>query len=655
MLLDKLIEMSRRYGGDPDYVLAGGGNTSFKDGDVLYVKASGYALKEIDASGFAKMDRNALAEIWNKTYSENADEREAQVLAALTAAKCADSLDKRPSVETLLHNLLPQKYVLHLHPALVNGLTCSADGEKTVRELFPYAVWTENAEPGYILAKRVKEDIAVCEARTGKRVNTVFLKNHGIIFAADTVEEIDEIVRGVMETIEKRAKYIPDLSEVEFNADKAALLAPALRMLVKEGKNSYVTFKTNGMIAGFVENEQAFSEVDGSFTPDHIVYCKSKYLFVKSSDDMEVQYDLLQKSVKEFISANGFAPRIVAVEGLGFFACGSSVKEAYTASDLFTDACKIGVYARNFGGSEFMPGWFADFISNWEAENYRKKTSVGTASNGRLDGKIAIVTGGAQGFGKGIAEYLIKEGAVVMIADLNGEGAEAAAREFNAVYGENRASWIKANVTDETDSNAMAAEMCLKWGGIDLFVNNAGIVRSGPIEQLDLASFDLVTKINYHAYFLGVKYASKYMKIQHRFNGDWTGDIVQVNSKSGLEGSNKNFAYAGSKFGGIGLTQSFALELVEYNIKVNSVCPGNFFDGPLWMDPVKGLFVTYLKAGKVPGAVTVEDVKKFYEAKIPMHRGCTPPDVAKAILYCVEQQYETGQAIPVTGGQVMLK
>ncbi|MDD4574327.1 MAG: SDR family oxidoreductase, partial [Sphaerochaeta sp.] len=150
------------------------------------------------------------------------------------------------------------------------------------------------------------------------------------------------------------------------------------------------------------------------------------------------------------------------------------------------------------------------------------------------------------------------------------------------------------------------------------------------------------------------KHASIMMALQNTASGSYFTDLITISSKSGLEGSNKNAAYAGAKFGTIGLTQSFALELVEDNIKVNAICPGNFLDGPLWSDPEKGLFVQYLKTGKVPGAETVKDVRKFYEAKVPMNRGCQTEDVVRAICYIVEQKYETGQAVPVTGGQVML-
>jgi NAD(P)-dependent dehydrogenase (short-subunit alcohol dehydrogenase family) len=166
--------------------------------------------------------------------------------------------------------------------------------------------------------------------------------------------------------------------------------------------------------------------------------------------------------------------------------------------------------------------------------------------------------------------------------------------------------------------------------------------------------FSLMTDVNYNGYFLCAKYASAVMKVQSQFRKDYFMDIIQINSKSGLKGSNKNFAYAGGKFGGIGLTQSFAMELMPHHIKVNSICPGNFFEGPLWSDPEKGLFVQYLKAGKVPGAKDIEDVKAFYEAQVPAGRGCRVIDVVRAILYVMEQEYETGQAVPVTGGQNML-
>ncbi|MDR0325194.1 MAG: SDR family oxidoreductase [Oscillospiraceae bacterium] len=252
----------------------------------------------------------------------------------------------------------------------------------------------------------------------------------------------------------------------------------------------------------------------------------------------------------------------------------------------------------------------------------------------RLKDKVAVVTGGAQGFGAGIAQCLSGEGASVVIADLKGG--------------------VITDVTKEEDVKRLCDTVLEQYGRLDIFISNAGILKAGGLEEMSLEDFELVAKVNYTAFFLCAKAAARVMKAQREQYPERMFDIIQINSKSGLEGSNKNFAYAGSKFGGIGLVQSFALELAAYGIKVNAVCPGNYFEGPLWADPERGLFAQYLNAGKVPGAETVEDVKAFYEAKVPMGRGCAPEDVARAILYCIEQQYETGQAIPVTGGQVML-
>jgi len=288
-------------------------------------------------------------------------------------------------------------------------------------------------------------------------------------------------------------------------------------------------------------------------------------------------------------------------------------------------------------------------MTKWEqiaSENVKNRKKV----PGRLGGKIAIVTGSAQGFGKGIAEELCREGACVVIADLNEPLAQTVAGEL----GEN-AFAVKADVSDEESVAGMIARTVERFGGLDLLVSNAGVLKAGSLDEMEKKDFEFVTRINYTAFFTCVKYAQRIMRAQFAADPDWRGDIIEINSKSGLAGSNKNFAYAGGKFGGIGLVQSFALELAPYGIKVNAICPGNYYDGPLWSDPERGLFVQYLHAGKVPGAKSIADVKQYYLSKSLIKRGCLPSDVAKAIFYAVEQTYETGQAIPVTGGQVMLR
>jgi len=295
----------------------------------------------------------------------------------------------------------------------------------------------------------------------------------------------------------------------------------------------------------------------------------------------------------------------------------------------------------------------AKFIDGWEVEKYRRKVLAEKSASGGVAGKVAIVTGAAQGFGAGIARDLANEGASVVIADINLDGAQSLADALNQQHGNGRAIAVAVNVTDEESVENMVDEAVSAYGGIDIFVSNAGVLRAGSVKTMPLKDFEFVTKVNYIGYFLGVKHVAPVMAAQHKHDPVYTSDIIQINSKSGLQGSNKNSAYAGSKFGGIGLTQSFALELISDGIKVNSICPGNFLDGPLWSDPENGLFVQYLRAGKVPGAKTIADVRQAYEAKVPVGRGCTVQDVMRAIYYVIDQPYETGQAVPVTGGQLM--
>jgi len=650
-LLDELIQVSRRFGADPDFVLAGGGNTSVKDGNLLLVKASGASLAAIDASGFVRMDQDKLASLFSAQFSKNEQTRESEVLRHLMAARLPGEEQKRPSVETLLHALLPKKFVVHTHPALVNGLTCGRNGQAIATRLFGARVlWVPYTNPGYTLAARVQKLLAECK----RAPDILLMENHGLIVSANTADEVEALSQNVLRLLRRQVRKEADLTAGKYNPELVAHMAPVVRMAVMDQTPGIVRFEANRAFSAFVRKARSFAPLLRPFTPDHMVYCQATPCFVPAKATLIGQEDAVKASVRLYREKHGMAPKVVAIQKLGVFAIGQDAASADIALSLFRDAARVAIYAANFGGPKPMTPRQVKFIAAWEVERYRRKVSLGNQTGARLTGKIAIVTGGAQGFGLGIVSALLREGAHVILADRNLAQAEQSATALEQRYGRGRVKAVAVDVGDDTSVRNMVLKSVITFGGMDLLVSNAGILKAGPLDTLTPADFDLVTRVNYTGFYLCTRHVAEIMKIQHRTRPGYWMDIVQVNSKSGLAGSKANFAYAGGKFGSIGLTQSFALELVDFHIKVNAICPGNLLDGPLWSDPVNGLFVQYLKAGKVPGARTVADVRRFYEAKVPMHRGCHVEDVTRALLYAVEQQYETGQAIPVTGGQNML-
>ena len=454
------------------------------------------------------------------------------------------------------------------------------------------------------------------------------------------------------------------------------IVAPLLRGLAFDGeKGEIVLFEDSIEVVGFALDPANRNLVlSGPLIADDELLDGSFPLYLAPQAEGESEEALSARVAAAYArhaAGNGAPVRIVIYGGVGLFAIGPTIDEALgllaSYERLLRDLAGRGAGSRRGAGDG---GGAAHAGSSSPEPDEDSEDSAALDHSPAVEGvarkrllpdrslvvmnKVAVVTGGAQGFGEEIVRHLADAGAVVFVADLNEKGAAALAAELNSRYRRTAAIPVKVDIAGEESVRQMVEQVVRSAGGIDLFISNAGVLKAGSVKEQPFAEFELVTRVNYLGFFLCVKWVSAVMARQNRPSGRYFSDIIQINSKSGLEGSNRNGAYAGSKFGGIGLTQSFALELVTDNVKVNAICPGNFFDGPLWSDPEKGLFVQYLRAGKVPGAKTVAEVKRFYEEKVPMKRGCTGTDVVRAILYIVEQKYETGQAVPVTGGQVML-
>jgi rhamnose utilization protein RhaD (predicted bifunctional aldolase and dehydrogenase) len=376
MELEELIALSRYYGANPDYVVAGGGNTSLKDKTTLYVKGSGAPLADITAGGFVRMDRAKLAKIWEKTYPEKADDREAAVLADMMAAKMPGEEQKRPSVETLLHDIFPFPLVVHTHPALVNGLTCSVGG--AAERLFgDKALWIPETNPGYVLSRAVKDAL---EARPpGDPPAIALLQNHGVFVGADTPEGIRDIYRYIMDTLDAKITRKPDFSGKTLQYGPSAEAAAVLADLASAGSPTApgkVVFERNREIAALVEDATAFYPVSSAFSPDHIVYSGSAPLFIDAGNAPGKDLaEGIRKAWKSYRENHGRSPKLAALRGVGVFGIGPSEKAACLAMELFIDAVKVAVYSRAFGGPRFMAPDKIDFINNWEVEHYRSKVS----------------------------------------------------------------------------------------------------------------------------------------------------------------------------------------------------------------------------------------------------------------------------------------
>lgn len=387
MSLKTLVYLSRKYGSDSNYVIAGGGNTSYKDDTTLYIKGSGTSLFSINEEDFVRIDRKSLQEMWQKEYPLTEAEREQIVLQDLMNARLPGEELKRPSVETLLHDLLPYSYVVHTHPAIVNGLTCSQRGEKALKNLFGDApLWIPICNPGYTLALRVKKEIDRYKNIHKKAPQIIFLQNHGVFVASDTPEAIETQYRYITEAISKQIQRFPETSSIQEVFGPSGTIAKMLALCpdpfnLESGNRLFIRFRRDGELAKLTQTKENFKALFYPFTPDHIVYAGSNPLFL---DFKLTEHSAINDSIKQSITDQWTTylvkykkiPKIVAISSLGIFGIGSTERAAEVATELMADAAKVACYSESFGGPLHMEQKYIDFINNWEVEHYRSKIST---------------------------------------------------------------------------------------------------------------------------------------------------------------------------------------------------------------------------------------------------------------------------------------
>ena len=361
--IQELVEVSQHFGNDKSFVLAGGGNTSYKTEDLIWIKASGISLATIIEDGFVCLSRDRLKLISTKVYNEDVLIRENEVKMDLHAEILHQSI-LRPSVETSLHNAVDYRFVVHTHPTIVNALLCSVKAKEWCLSLFGDKVlYISYTDPGYVLFKKVSEKISEFETRWGEAPKIIFLENHGVFVGADSIKEINQLYNDLIHTIEDNIYgHFPSIVTTYLQQ-----YIPEKVISSNQGFQGFTVLGFSSELVGhFIKDEKSFEKVRRSFTPDDIVYCKAHYLFVNEIND-------IADRVSGYIRQYGYLPKVIALKNFGLIAVEENEKSARTVWEVFENILKISFLSENFGGPHFLNDEQIAFIDNWEVENYRRK------------------------------------------------------------------------------------------------------------------------------------------------------------------------------------------------------------------------------------------------------------------------------------------
>ncbi|WP_437580389.1 bifunctional aldolase/short-chain dehydrogenase [Sorangium sp. So ce887] len=655
------VYTSRLLGADPSLVLHGGGNTSVKSTavdllgdrvDVLFIKGSGWDLATIEPRGFPAC---RLAPLQRACELEAMTDEQ---MVALLRGQMLDPSSPTPSVEALLHAILPAKFVDHTHADAVLSVIDQPGSAEIVREIYgDQALFVPYVMPGFALARRVAELVRARLAQ-GALPSVMILDKHGVFTWGDTAEEsyarmIDAVTRAER-YIAQRSAIVPHPTVAAPDPEFRAAIGPVVRgaLARASGRPWVCTLRTSLQLIAFCDRDDiARASQIGCATPDHVIRTKARPLIVDGGDvtDTARFRAAVEQAIARYVAeyheyfrrscaARGVArdeldpfPRVLLFPGVGALCVGGSHAEAAIVADVYDHTVSVIEAAEALGGYQPVPELDLFDMEYWSLE--QAKLKLGAGQRGPLDRRIALVTGAASGIGHATAAAFLAAGAHVVLADRDEEPLEKAAAEFGGRH-RGRCTKIACDVRSEASVNRAFAQAAAHFGGVDVVVSNAGRAFSGPIHTSEghealCASLEL----NLLGHQNVARAAARVLLAQ-----DSGGALLFNASKSAFNQGPDFGPYSVAKAALVALMRQYAVDLGPQGIRANAVNA----------DRIRtALFgAGLLEARARARNVSVDD---YFRDNL-LRRETTAADVAQAFVYLATAEATTGCVVTVDGG-----
>ncbi len=680
--LEELVARSRALGADRSVCNWGGGNTSAKATEitfrgqerrVLWIKGSGSDLATVTAASFTGLYQDDIIPLFDRERMSDTE------MVAYLAHAFFDPNRPRPSIETLLHGFLPFTHIDHTHADATNYFACSADGEQPARECFgDDLIWVPYRRPGFGLAREVA--LAV---RAHPEAKLVILAKHGLITWGDssdacyattiaTLARARDFVESRIANTQRAVFGGISVSSVASTERQgiAAAIAPVLRGLVSPEARQILRFEDGDDVLGFVGSADAPRLVQvGAACPDHLVHTKPWPLFVNwtPEQDLSALEEALRSGVTEYVqryqaylddnasadldpdaeepvlraadAATDPHPRVILIPGVGMFTTGKDARMADVSAQLYHRAIAVIRGAEVCGGFVSLTPSESYAVEYWPLEQYKLKLAP---PEGEFARQVVLVTGAAGGIGSAICRRVARDGAQVVLADIDLEGAQHVAEEINQKAGFGRAVAVQMDVTDEASVRSAIAYAAYSFGGLDCLVNNAGLASSAPITETSLKEWQRNWNVLATGYFLVAREGFSVLQKQGR-----GGNMVFIASKNALVAGKNASAYSTAKAAELHLARCLAEEGGQYGIRVNTVNPDAVLSGSRIWDS------SWRAERAATYRVAPDQLEEIYRKRTTLGVNILPDDIAEAVAFFASPtraSKSTGNILNVDGG-----